>query len=163
YGNRALVPKREPMTTDTVFDAASLTKVIATTSCVMKLFEEGKIRLNDKATEYLPEFQGGKSDITIRQMLTHFSGLRPFVPLKPDEVGYDTALKRMLADRAVNQPGEKFVYSDTNFILLAEIVKRITGRTVADYAQEKVFEPLGMKDTMFRPPDSLWPRIAPTE
>lgn len=163
YGNRALAPSREPMTTDTVFDAASLTKVIATTPCIMKLFEEGKIRLNDKATEYLPEFQGGKSDITIRQMLTHFSGLRPFVPLKPEETGYDTALRRMLADKAVSQPGEKFIYSDTNFILLAEIVKRLTGKTVAEYARETVFEPLGMKDTMFLPPDSLKPRIAPTE
>lgn len=163
YGSRALVPVREAMTTDTIFDAASLTKVVATTSCVMKLFEEGRIRLNDKATEYLPEFQGGKSDITIRQMMTHFSGLRPFVRLEPEETGYETGLRRMLADKAVNQPGEKFVYSDTNFILLAEIVRRITGKTVAEYAREQVFEPLGMKDTMFLPPPSLHKRIAPTE
>ncbi|MEO8659987.1 MAG: exo-beta-N-acetylmuramidase NamZ domain-containing protein [Bryobacteraceae bacterium] len=163
YGNRALVPAREAMTVDTIFDAASLTKVIATTSCVMKLFEQGKLRLNDKATDYLPEFQGGKSDITLRHMLTHFSGLRPFVALKPTETGYETGLNRMLADKAVNLPGERFVYSDTNFILLAEIVRRITGKTVAEYAREQVFEPLGMTDTMFLPPASLRSRIAPTE
>ena len=77
YGNRALVPQPEPMTVDTIFDCASLTKVIATTSSLMKLFEQGKFRLNDRVTQYLPEFQGGKSDITIRNLMTHFSGLRP--------------------------------------------------------------------------------------
>src|SRR5690349_19892043 len=88
YGNRALVPQQEAMTLDTIFDCASLTKVIATTSSIMKLFEQGKFRLNDKVTDYLPEFQGGKSDITIRNLLTHFSGLQPDVPLKPVWTGY---------------------------------------------------------------------------
>ncbi len=83
YGERALFPKREPMTVDTMFDAASLTKVIATTPSVMKLFEQGKIRLNDPVTKYLPEFQGGHSDITIRNLMTHFSGLRPDLDLEP--------------------------------------------------------------------------------
>ena len=77
YGDRAIVPAREPMTVDTIFDAASLTKVIATTPSLMKLFEEGKLRIADPVTNYLPEFQGGKSDITIRDLMTHFSGLRP--------------------------------------------------------------------------------------
>ena len=77
YGNRALLPVKEPMTVDTIFDIASLTKVVATTPSVMKLFEQGKIRINDPVTAYLPEFQNGKSDITVRDLLTHFSGLRP--------------------------------------------------------------------------------------
>ena len=81
YGRRALVPKPEAMTVDTIFDFASLTKVVATTSSLMKLFELGKFRLNDRITEYIPEFQGGKSDITIRNLFTHFSGLQPDVPL----------------------------------------------------------------------------------
>lgn len=163
YGNRALVPAPEPMTTDTVFDAASLTKVVATTSAVMKLFEEGKIRLNDKVTDYLPEFQGGKSDITIRHLLTHFSGLRPFIELTPTETGYETAIKKALADPPTNPPGAKFIYSDTNFILLAEIVRRQTGMTIADYVQKQVFGPLGMTSTCFRPPAAWKSRIAPTE
>ena len=81
YGKRALVPQPEAMTLDTIFDCASLTKVVATTSSLMKLFEEGRFRLNDKITDYIPEFQGGKSDITLRELLTHFSGLQPDVPL----------------------------------------------------------------------------------
>src|SRR6266542_3023048 len=82
YGKRALVPAAEEMTVDTIFDCASLTKVVATTSCLMKLFEEGKFRLNDRVTEHIPEFQGGKSEITVRNLLTHFSGLRPDVDVK---------------------------------------------------------------------------------
>src|SRR6266576_5885202 len=93
YGKRALVPHVEEMTLDTVFDCASLTKVIATTSSLMKLFEQGKFRLNDKITDYIPEFQGGKSDITIRNLLTHFSGLQPDVPLKQPWTGYDTGIR----------------------------------------------------------------------
>src|SRR5271170_103548 len=90
YGQRALVPGREAMTIDTMFDAASLTKVIATTPSLMKLFEEGKLRLNDPVTAYLPEFQGGKSEITIRDLMTHFSGLRPDLTLEPAWSGYET-------------------------------------------------------------------------
>ncbi len=163
YGDRALVPHRELMTVDTVFDAASLTKVVATTPCVMKLFEQGRIRLNDKVTDYLPEFQEGHSGITIRQLMTHFSGLRPFVTLGPTEVGYEAALKRMLTDKPVAEPGEKFIYSDTNFILMAEIVQRLTGKSLAAYARDEIYRPLGMTDTMFLPLPSLRPRIAPTE
>src|SRR5512140_3082397 len=92
YGKRALEPLPEAMTLDTIFDCASLTKVIATTSAMMKLFEEGKFRLNDRVTEYIPEFQGGKSDITIRNLLTHFSGLRPDVDTKPEWSGYKTGI-----------------------------------------------------------------------
>ena len=90
YGSRALIPQREPMTLDTIFDAASLTKVIATTPSIMRLFEQGQIRLNDPVTNYLPEFQGGHSDITIRNLMTHFSGLRPDLDLQPHWSGYDT-------------------------------------------------------------------------
>lgn len=163
YGSRTLVPKREPMTLDTVFDAASLTKVIATTSAVMKLYEDGKIRLNDKVTEYLPEFQGGKSDITVRNLLTHFSGLRPDVDLLPVWSGYETGVKLALIDKPVAAPGERFIYSDINFVLLGEIVHRVSGKTLAEFVAEQVFAPLGMKDTGFQPPTALRARIAPTE
>jgi uncharacterized protein YbbC (DUF1343 family)/CubicO group peptidase (beta-lactamase class C family) len=163
YGSRALVPRREPMTLDTIFDIASLTKVVATTPAVMRLFEQGQIRLNDPVTRYLPEFQGGHSEITIRNLMTHFSGLRPDLDLKPAWSGYENGVQRALIDKPAGPPGVRFVYSDINFILLAEIVHRLSGQMLNDYAREHVFEPLGMHDTMFLPPASLRPRIAPTE
>jgi uncharacterized protein YbbC (DUF1343 family)/CubicO group peptidase (beta-lactamase class C family) len=163
YGHRAEVPRPEPMTADTIFDCASLTKVVATTSSLMKLLEQGKLRLNDRVTEYLPEFQGGKSDITVRNLMTHFSGLRPDLDLDPAWSGYETGIHRALVDKPAGPPGARFVYSDINFILLGEIVHRLSGEMLPDYAREKVFEPLGMRDTMFQPPASLRPRIAPTE
>lgn len=163
YGERALIPQREPMTVDTIFDAASLTKVIATTPSLMKLFEQGKIRIDDPVTRYLPEFQGGKSDIEIRDLMTHFSGLRPDLDLKPVWSGYETGIHRALIDKPARPPGLRFVYSDINFILLGEIVHRLSGEMLSDYARENIFRPLGMNDSMFLPPASLIPRIAPTE
>jgi uncharacterized protein YbbC (DUF1343 family)/CubicO group peptidase (beta-lactamase class C family) len=163
YGSRALVPQREPMTLDTIFDAASLTKVVATTTCVMKLIEQGKIRLNDSVSKYLPEYQDGKSEITVRHLLTHFSGLRPDVDLKPEWSGYDTGVRRAIDDKPVAPPGTRFVYSDINFELLGEIVRRVSGKGLDEFSREQIFAPLGMTDTGFRPPFSQMSRIAPTE
>lgn len=163
YGYRALVPRRERMTLDTIFDAASLTKVVATTPAIMKLFEDGKLRLNDRVTEYLPKFQGGKTNITVRSLLTHFSGLRPDVDLDPAWKGYETGIQKALDDKPVALPGTRFIYSDINFILLGEMVRRLTGKALPEYAHEVVFEPLGMRETMFHPPARLRSRIAPTE
>ncbi len=163
YGWRALTPSKEVMTLNTIFDAASLTKVIATTSCVMKLVEEGKLRMADRVTQYLPEYQVGHSDITVKQLLTHFSGLRPDLDLKPEWSGYETGIQKALIDKPTSLPGTRFVYSDINFILLGEIVRRVSHEPLPQYAQENVFGPLGMTDTMFLPPASLLPRIAPTE
>src|SRR3954467_13627982 len=163
YGRRALVPQPEAMTLDTIFDCASLTKVIATTSSLMKLFEQGKFRLNDKITEYIPEFQGGKSDITIRNLLTHFSGLQPDVPLVPSWSGYQHGLDLADSFKPAGPPATRYVYSDINFLLLGELVHRLSGQMLSDYARQNIFLPLGMKDTMFQPPASLVARIAPTE
>jgi len=163
YGSRALIPHREPMTLDTMFDAASLTKVIATTPSIMRLFEQGQIRLNDPVTKYLPEFQGGHSEITIRNLMTHFSGLRPDLDLKPAWSGYETGIQRALIDKPAGPPGVRFVYSDINFILLCEIVHRLTGKMLNEFASENFYQPLGMRETMFLPAASLRPRIAPTE
>jgi uncharacterized protein YbbC (DUF1343 family)/CubicO group peptidase (beta-lactamase class C family) len=163
YGKRALVPTPEPMTEDTIFDIASLTKVVATTASLMKLFEQGKFRLNDKITEYIPEFQGGKSDVTIRNLLTHFSGLAPDVALDQPWKGYETGIHMAATTRPEGPPGAHYVYSDINFILLGELVHRLSGQMLSDYASRNIFQPLGMKETMFLPPASLVPRIAPTE
>lgn len=163
FGNRALEPARAPMELDTIFDAASLTKVVATTTAVMQLWEQGKIRLGDPVTTYLPKFQGGKSDITVRDLLTHFSGLRPDVDLKPVWSGEDTGIQLALVDKPVAPPGRRFIYSDINFILLAEIVRAVSGQRIDQYSQEKIFQPLGMKDSGYLPPAAKRRRIAPTE
>src|SRR5580658_8200422 len=163
YGQRSLVPAREAMTLDTIFDLASLTKVVSTTPAIMKLFEQGKIRLIDPVTVYLPEFQGGKSDITVRDLLTHFSGLLPDLDLEPAWTGYETGIRKALIDKPTYPPGERFIYSDINFELLGEIVRRVSGQTLDKFVREQVYEPLGMHDTGYLPAASLRPRIAPTE
>jgi uncharacterized protein YbbC (DUF1343 family) len=163
YGSRTLLPVREPMTLDTIFDAASLTKVVATTPSVMKLFEEGKIRIDDPVTKYLPEFQGGKSDITVRLLMTHFSGMPPDVDLVPKWSGYATGIEKALSAKPIAPPGARFIYSDINFLLMGEIVRRLSGETLAEFAHNQIFAPLGMSDTGFLPAPSLIPRIAATE
>jgi hypothetical protein len=140
YGHRALVPHPEDMTADTIFDCASLTKVIATTSSLMKLFEQGKFRLNDKITDYIPEFQGGKSDITIRNLFTHFSGLQPDVPLKDPWTGYDTGIKLACTFKPGGPPATRYVYSDINFILLGEIVRKLSGKLDRAHVQSRSVE-----------------------
>jgi uncharacterized protein YbbC (DUF1343 family)/CubicO group peptidase (beta-lactamase class C family) len=164
YGKRALVPAEEPMSEDTIFDAASLTKVVATTPAVMLLVERGRVGLDDPVAKYVPEFAAhGKERITVRQLLTHTSGLRPCISLKPDWSGYDEALRLCCEEKLVAAPGEKLIYSDTGMILLGEIVRRVSGQTLDAFARRELFEPLGMKDTQFNPPAALRPRIAPTE
>jgi len=163
YGSRALLPEKEPMTMDTIFDCASLTKVVATTSSIMRLFEDGKIRLADKVTDYLPEFQNGSSDLTVRDLMIHFSGLRPDVDLVPEWSGYQTGIDKALHDKPAGAAETKFVYSDINFLLLGEIVRRVGGEALPDFARDHVFAPLGMSETRFQPPAILRPRIAPTE
>ena len=163
YGSRALVPAREAMTIDTIFDAASLTKVVATTPSLMKLFEQGKLRIAEPVTAYLPGFQGGKSDITIRDLMTHFSGLRPDLDLEPAWSGYYTGIGRALIDKPTGPPGARFVYSDINFELLGEIVHKLSGKMLDEYARDNIFAPLGMNESTFRPAASLRARIAPTE
>ncbi len=163
YGFRALEPRREKMTLNTIFDAASLTKVVATTSAVLKLFEAGELRLSDRVTQYLPEFQGGKSDITVRNLVTHFSGLRPDLDLQPAWSGYETGIRMALADKPVAPPGTSFVYSDINFLLLGEIVRRLANMPLPEFVAREVFAPLKMTASMFRPPAALRARIAPTE
>lgn len=163
YGNQALLPAPQPMAIDTIFDIASLTKVVATTPSVMKLFEQGKLRIADNVNVYLPEFQDGKSEITVQQLLTHYSGLRPDLTLEPAWSGYETGIEKAMHEKCVNLPGTKFVYSDINFILLGEIVHRLSGQTLADFARANIYGPLGMADSTFQPPTALLPRIAPTE
>lgn len=164
FGSRSLEPAREAMTTDTIFDLASLTKCIATTTSMMQLISEGRVRLNDPVRVYLPEFkQNGKEDITVRELLTHFSGLPEDLDLKAPWQGRDTAFTMAMQAKPKYQPGTRFLYSDINFETLGFIVEKVTGKTLAEYASENIFAPLGMKDTRFLPPASWMPRIAPTQ
>jgi uncharacterized protein YbbC (DUF1343 family)/CubicO group peptidase (beta-lactamase class C family) len=163
FGFRATVPAEEPMTLDTVFDLASLTKVVGTTTAVMTLIEEGRLRLNDTVASHIPGFERyGKGGIQVRHLLTHVSGLRPDVDLHP-WTGYDAAIELAKDEVPTSAPGDAFVYSDINFFLLGDIVKRVTGQTLDAYLKARVFEPLGMTETGFLPSKSLLPRIAPTE
>jgi uncharacterized protein YbbC (DUF1343 family)/CubicO group peptidase (beta-lactamase class C family) len=163
-GNRAVEPAVEAMTGDTIFDLASLTKVVATTTSVMKLLEDGKIRLSDRVSSFIPGFERhNKAGITVRHLLTHTSGLRPDLDLAEPWSGYDRGIELAIDEVPTSAPGERFVYSDINFILLGEIVRRASGIPLDEYAAKNIFQPLGMKDTGFRPAASLLPRIAPTE
>jgi uncharacterized protein YbbC (DUF1343 family) len=164
YGLRALEPQREGMTLDTVFDLASLTKVIATTTAVMRLVEQGKVRLNDPVAKYLPEFaQNGKEDITVRQLLTHYSGLAPDLDLKTVWEGKQTAYRMAFAETPQDAPGSKFSYSDINFIVLGALVEQVTGESLDEYAVQHIFVPLKMMRTRFVPPTAWRAKIAPTQ
>jgi uncharacterized protein YbbC (DUF1343 family)/CubicO group peptidase (beta-lactamase class C family) len=164
FGNRSLEPKVEPMTVDTIFDIASLTKVVATTTAVMQLEEQGRVRLNDPVVKYIPEFgQNGKADITVRDLLTHYSGLAPDIDLTPAFSSRDTAYTLAFASTAIAPPETQFIYSDTNFIVLAALVERITGMPLDSYCAQNIFAPLGMSHTRFLPPADWLRQIAPTE
>ncbi|MGD0213704.1 MAG: serine hydrolase [Terriglobales bacterium] len=164
YGNRALEPRREAMTLDTVFDCSSLTKVVVTTTAIMQLWQQGKLRMSDPVAKYLPEFaQNGKQDITIRQLLVHYSGLAPDLDLTKPWEGKETAYRMAFEAPPERAPGAAFVYSDINFVVLGALVERLSGESLDEYAAKHIFGPLGMKETRFVPPRAWDARIAPTE
>jgi uncharacterized protein YbbC (DUF1343 family)/CubicO group peptidase (beta-lactamase class C family) len=164
FGFRSLVPRKMPMKEDTIFDIASLTKVVATTTAVMQLVEKGRLRLEDPVARYWPEFgANGKGDITVRELLTHYSGLRPDIDLSRGSSGYKRAINMIAAEKPVAPPGARFIYSDINFEALGELVRRISGEPLDTYCRAHIFDPLGMKNAAFRPPRSWLSRIAPTE
>jgi uncharacterized protein YbbC (DUF1343 family)/CubicO group peptidase (beta-lactamase class C family) len=164
FGNRTLLPQPSPMKIGTLFDLASLTKVIATTPAVMQLFQEGRIRLDDPVQEYWPAFgANGKQDITVRELLTHYSGLPPDLPLEQPWQGYDHAMQLIVDAQPLNPPGTRFVYSDVNFETLGELVRRISGEPLDVYCQKHIFGPLHMTHTLFNPPANLHDDMAPTQ
>lgn len=152
FGWRSVEPGREPMSEDTIFDAASLTKVIATTSAIMKLYEQGRVSLDSPVARYIPEFGTlGKEGITLQQLMTHTSGLRPDVSLKEPWTGYVKAIGLACAERPVSTPGTQLKYSDINFFVLGEVVRRVSGEPLNAYCDREIFQPLGMFDTRFIP------------
>jgi uncharacterized protein YbbC (DUF1343 family)/CubicO group peptidase (beta-lactamase class C family) len=165
-GWRSVVPAVEPMTVDTVFDVASLTKVVATAPSIMRLAEQGKLSLDAPVGRYVPAFAGdGREAVTVRHLLLHVSGLPPGIRYDAAApwAGYEEGIARACREPMQSTPGTAFVYSDINFILLGEVVRQASGQWISDYAREQIFEPLGMRDTGFVPPAVLRSRIAPTE
>jgi uncharacterized protein YbbC (DUF1343 family)/CubicO group peptidase (beta-lactamase class C family) len=164
FGQRAVEPQAEPMSADTIFDAASLTKVVAATPAIMLLVERGQVDLDAPVARYLPEFAAnGKAAITVRQLLTHTSGLRPGIPARPAWSGYDKGIELACAEKPATEPGTAFRYSDINFITLGEIVRRVSKAPLNEFVAKEIYAPLKMMDTGFLPPPEKLARIAPTE
>lgn len=178
YGRRVVAPGSEEMTTDTIFDVASLTKVMATTPAILQLIERGLVSLEVPVFEYIPEFLSGgvrpdvedkdvtaedRKLVTVRHLITHQSGLPPGIFLsEADFWGYPEGVRRAATVGLIEKPGTRFRYSDVNFILLGEIVNRVSGKKLDRFAAEHLFEPLGMTETGFLPTSSSFQRIAPT-
>ena len=164
YGAKAVAPEFLPMTYDTIFDSASLTKVIATAPAIMLLAERDKLRLDDKVDHWINNFKAhGKGAVTIRHLLTHTSGLRPSLSSKPTWSGLAKAIDLAKEERLTAQPGTKFRYSDINFILLGEIVQLASGQMLDEFTSKHIYQRLGMRDTGFLPPFKKRSRVAPTE
>lgn len=164
YGRRQVEPEPIEMTVDTVFDLASLTKPIATATSVMLLIQDGKIGLHDPVAKYIPEFAAnGKDAITVFHLLTHQGGLIPDNSLKDYADGPEKAWERIYALGIKTKPGEKFVYTDVGFLVLGELVRRVSGLPVNEFARERIYRPLGMNETGYLPGEDLCRRAAPTE
>ena len=164
FGYRALEPRRVAMTPDTIFDLASLTKPVATAVAIMQLRERGSIDLDAPVATYWPAFaRNGKQRITIRQLMTHYSGLAPDLDLRRKWTGYSTAMKMTEDAKPLHPPGTHYGYSDINFEALGEVVRRVAKLPLDDYCRVNIFTPLGMADTGFSPPARELNRIAPTE
>ena len=152
FGQRMVSPQVLPMSTDTIFDIASLTKVVATTIAVMQLVEAGKIDLDKPVAAYWSAFgANGKNRVTVRNLLTHSSGLRADINPKYPWSGYDGGMAAIAEDEPVYCPGNGYLYSDANFVALGEVVRRVSGRTLNVYCAEKIFGPLGMRNTSLPP------------
>lgn len=164
YGNRAIEPREEPMTTETLFDMASLTKPVATATAVMILVERGQLRLRDKVSTYFPKFAAnGKQDVTLEQLLVHSSGLLPDNPVTDYADGWKSAEPKICELKLQSEPGEKFKYSDVNYILLGKIVEKVAGVPENVFVRREIYEKLGMKDTGYLPADELKKRAETTE
>lgn len=164
HGLRAVSPEPEPMTADTLFDLASLTKPVATATSVLVLLDRGSLRLDDPVAVHLPAFaSNGKEAITVEMLLRHRSGLVADNALADYAQGPEVAWRRLLDLTPRHEPGTTFVYSDVGYLVLGRLVEALSGMPLDRFAGEAVFRPLGMDDTGFRPAPDLWSRCAPTE
>ncbi|MDI9401902.1 MAG: serine hydrolase domain-containing protein [Limisphaerales bacterium] len=163
FANKALQPDVEPNAEDTIYDLASLTKVVATAPSIMLLQERGLIDVDAPAAQYLPAFtNSAQKAITVRHLLTHTSGLRPGIGYQGWS-GYDAGVATACKELPRQEPGTQFVYSDINFILLGEIVRTVSGKRIDEFTLENIYKPLGMLDTCYNPSVEKLDRIAPTQ
>ena len=164
FGNKKVPPNPVPMTTDTVFDMASITKPVATATSIMILLERGLLKLDDPVARHVPEFaQNGKAEITVYQLLTHQGGLIPDNSLADYADGPKVAWEKIFALGLKEPPGTKFMYTDVGYIVLAEVVRRVSGLSVNEFSRENIFGPLKMTETGYLPGEELRRRAAPTE
>jgi beta-N-acetylhexosaminidase len=164
YGKKTYDADAAPMTVDTMFDLASLTKVIATTTMAMMMVDEGRLDLDRPVRDFFPKFTGGSKDkITIRHLLTHSSGIDWWAPLYKEAHTMPDYLSRIVPMDLKYEPGTKSVYTDLGVMMLGDILERVSGDDLNDFAKRRLFEPMKMRDTGFKPPESLKARIAPTE
>ncbi|MCC6510147.1 MAG: DUF1343 domain-containing protein [Pirellulaceae bacterium] len=164
YGKRAVEPAEEPMTIDTVFDMASITKPVATATSAMMLVQDGRLDLNARVVDYLKDFTGdGRDDLRVWHLLTHSGGLIPDNALSDYQSGEEEAWRRLMKMDIKSTPGSKFVYSDVSFQLLGKVVETISGQSLKEFSSQRVFKPLGMRDSGYVPDQQLIPRVAPTE
>ena len=164
FGNRMVTPRVEKMTVDTIFDLASVTKPTATATGIMKLVEDGKIRLYDRVSTFIPEFaQNGKKDVNLLHLITHSSGLPGWDRYFLKEIEHDGIIKDICSKSTTYEPGTKFVYSDLGFITLGEVITRASGKPENEFVAEQIFQPLGMIDTGYLPPKEKWSRCIATE
>ena len=162
-GQRSVGPAAEPMTEDTIFDLASLTKAVATATAVLQLVERGRLELDAPVGRYWPAFaEGGKASITVRQLLNHTSGLPPGLAAQSEFRSRATVLHAIGIMPPIAEPGRRVDYSDLNYVALGEIVQRVSGIRLDAWCAQNIFRPLGMRDTAFRPGHKLSARIAPT-
>ena len=163
-GSRAVTPATEPMTTDTIFDIASLTKVVATTPAVLALVDDGRLDLDAPLGQYLREFQGQElAWLTPRRVLTHTAGFADIPPKEAMAKGFPDAMRLLAAGVSEPSSTAPFHYSDTGFIVLAELVRRVSGQPLDRFTHKRFYQLLGMRETAFNPPASWRTRIAPTE
>jgi CubicO group peptidase (beta-lactamase class C family) len=164
YGRADWAPNAPRATDSTMYDMASLTKVVATTTAAMILEEEGKLDIDRTVASYLPQYDvPDKRAITVRMLLTHASGIKSNFPLWKDAKGREQYFAGMVTFPLAREPGSAVEYTDWNMVLMQFIIEKITGQTLDQFVQARVFGPLGMRDTRYNPPESLKPRIAPTE
>lgn len=151
------------MTEDTIFDLASISKIFTTTAAMI-LYDDGRFQLDDPVAKYIPEFaENGKGNVTIRQLMTHTSGFTAWIPLYSQGSSRDDRMQIVFKHPLANEPGEAYTYSDLNMITLGAIIERLSGQSLDEFVKKHITKPLGMKDTMYNPPESLKHRIAATE
>lgn len=158
-GNKALIPEVEKNSLDTIYDIASMSKVVSTTSCALKLVENGDIRLFDPVKKYIPEYK--HEDVRIYDLMTHTSGMKPYLPNANTLKSAEEVWNRIIELDLDYEKGSKILYSCINYIILGKIIERVSGMSLAEFAKKEIFEPLEMKDTCYNPSDVK--RCAPTE